>query len=95
MGRRDRHSGVGVAMGCVARMERRRLPACNPGSADPLVATARSPPDYAAQERCSIRATGLGYGRASGDFVRSLAGHCSEAAGRGVSLPVTRSGAMA
>src|SRR5215471_14898075 len=35
------------------------------------------------------------YTFAFGDLVRSMAGHCSETAGSGVSLPVMRSGAMA
>jgi hypothetical protein len=47
-------------------------------------------PDGTAQEPLKP-----GYSRASGDLVRSLAGHRSETAGSGVCLPVIRSGAMA
>ena len=36
-----------------------------------------------------------GYAFEPGDLVRSMAGHCSETSGSGVSLPVMRSGAMA
>jgi hypothetical protein len=35
------------------------------------------------------------YGRAFGVLVRSFAGHCSESAGKAISLPVIRSTAIA
>ena len=37
----------------------------------------------------------VSYAFALGDLVRSMAGHCSEMSGSGVSLPVMRSGTMA
>ena len=80
-------------MGCVAWMERPPLAAAQSGVALPQDETLI--PDYGTAKRRSLHPGYVSYALALGDLVRSVAGHCSEMSGSGVSLPVMRSGTMA
>ena len=81
-------------MGCVAWMERPPLAAAQSGVA--LQQRRNADPGLRDRET-AVPPSGLRprYALALGDLVRSMAGHCSETAGSGVSLPVMRSGTMA